>query len=212
MSGRTYAYGEVTSYSPESRKPTVLSITQAVSLGFFFVTLIFFLLETQHVRFINVYVYTVTYGVVGAVLILILQPISFIGYMWRNRIRNPQKRMAAGDDHSFMGTHHTREIVIGLLSSIVGFLVIMWLLINWLNRFNKTCCTSADSDPETVVGGALLTPDELTMSLFMQWRVFYSAFAVSSWISLVCTVWMFRAVLAHFNPLRVITHIYNTTS
>lgn len=212
MSNRSYLFGEVTSYAPESRKPTVLAISQAVSLGYFFVTLVFFLLETQHVRFINVYVYVVTYGVIGAVIILILQPIGFIGYMWRNRIRNPQKRLGAGDDHSFMGTHHTREIVIGLLSSVVGFLVIMWLLINWLNRFDKTCCTSADSDPETVVGGSALTPDELKMSLFMQWRVFFSAFSVSAFISLTCTYYMFRAVLAHFNPLRVITQIYNTTS
>lgn len=211
MASKAYTFGEVVGYAPDYRKPTVLSITQAVTLGFFFVTMIFFLLETQHVRFINVYVYTVTYGVVGAVLVLILQPIGFIGYMWRNRIRSGRK-MAGDADHTYMGAHHTREVVIGLVSSIVGFLAIVWLLINWLNRFNKTCCTSASSDPATVVGGDLLTADELTSALFMQWRVYYSAFLLSTFISFACTVWMLRSTLAHFNPLRVVTPIWATTS
>src|SRR5690349_2395759 len=117
MASRSYPFGEVVTYAPEAKKPTLLSITQLVSLGFFFVTMIFYLLEVEHVRFINVYVWTVTYGAVGAFLILILQVIGFIGYMWRNRIRSGKAGMAGEGDHSYMGAHHTRELVIGLVSS-----------------------------------------------------------------------------------------------
>lgn len=207
MESRGYAFGEVVSYVPESRKPNLISITQAVILGFFFVTFVFFLLENEHVRFINVYVYTVTYGSVGAFLILILQPIGFIGYMWKNRIRSG-KKMAGEGDHSYMGAHHTRELVIGLVASILGFLTIMWELISWLNRFDKTCCLAANSDPTIVAVTDGLTDDEITMALFMQWRVYYAAFTLSSFISLINCVFMLRAVLAHFAPLRVITAIY----
>lgn len=208
MASRTYPFGEVVTYAPEAKRPTLLSITQLVSLGFFFVTMIFFLLETEHVRFINVYIWTVTYGSVGAFLVLILQVIGFIGYMWRNRIRSGRAGMAGEGDHSYMGAHHTRELVIGLVSSIIGFLIIMWLLISWLNRFDKTCCTSANSDPAIVVGGASLTPDELLMAEFMQWRVYYSAFSLSTFVSFACVVWLLRTTLAHFAPLRVVNSLY----
>lgn len=221
MAEKSHLYGEVISYAPEVRKATLLSVVQALTLGFTVVTMVFFILQVTFVGgttdpdvdgdpapWFNVYVYTVVYGVVGAVLILLLQPIGLIGYMWRNRVKRGAMKGGRVDDHSYMGVQHTRELILGVLSSILGFAIIMWLLISWLNRFDKTCCDSASSDPNTVVGGDALSADALTKALFMQWRVYYAAFGLSTLISFVMIVFLFRAVFSHFMPLRAITQIY----
>jgi hypothetical protein len=194
---KLYAFAEVVSYAPEARKITPLSVVQTFAILFFFVSFVFTLLEVQHVRFMNVYLFTICYTVVGGVIVVAAQLVAYLLYMVNNRHPGGKKSKST-DTQTYMGTHHTRELNLGWVFSILAFLVNCWVLFNWLDRFGKTCtdgCKASQSAP--------------SIGVDPEWTVFYGAFEVACITNFLAIYALLRSLFAHFNPLRAVTHLIN---
>jgi hypothetical protein len=202
-SDKGFPYGEVVSYAPEYNRATLLSITQASVALFNFASFIVFLLESQGYRFMNVYLFTVIWGSVGAVLVIILQLVAYIIFMYKNKLSQAKELpKGAPESQGYFSLFHTREITIGWISSILSFLVISWQLISWLDKFSKVCnqageagCPSKNSDP--------------AIGVDPEYRIFANTMLLGTILSLVTLIVLMRTLFAHFSPLRVVTHLVN---
>jgi hypothetical protein len=196
--GKRIVFAEVVSYAPEARRVHALSIVHVLILLFFFFYLIAFTMEAQYIRWLNVYLATIFYTGVGGLLIVIAQCVTYIMYSTNNKMPGGKRigKAGASDTETYMGTHHTRELNIGGIVSLIVFLFVTWFMWDWLQRFHKTCedgCDKAQSNPD---------PSNIT-----EWAEYRDLTTQGTLLSLIGVIFMIPTCMAHFNPLRVITRI-----
>ena len=185
--GKVY-YGEVLASDPKTRsfRESPLAITQGLIFIFFFLTMIVFLIESQGVRFIDVYIFAVLYGAIGLLLVLFQQLILWGLFMRGNRI--PAGSSSA--NINYMGWPHMMVLTNAMIVTIIGWALILWQLFDWLSRFHKT---STESNPDS--------------TKHLEYLVYHGAMQVGFLVSIVVNVFMLLAISAHLRPLRVITHL-----
>jgi len=183
-------YGEVISYAPEQKITGWgwLPFVQLINLLFFFVYMIFFLLETQYVRFTNVYAFFISFWVIGGVIWL--AQLIAAAFFWYHNRRNANAKRSANEG-GYMGLQFSKEVQQSVMISSLCYIIITWQTASWISQFHKT---TGNSDPNVGVEP--------------EWRIFITAYVVAFLASLVAIVFLIRATVANFNPTRVITPIY----
>lgn len=185
-----YVYGEVVTFGEEARFMSywsLIAVSQLISFFFAAIYLVFFLLETQHVRFTNVYVFFAIFWSIGGFLVL-MQTASFIYFYWKNTKVVPTKK--SNDVDGFMGASFTRDIQLAFYFFILYYLVITASSSSWLSKFGKTIGNSAP-----------------TVGVDPEWRVFNNLYNNATCISFIFLAICLRTIIGHFNPLRSITSI-----
>lgn len=192
MSGQNrkneYLYAQLVSFGTELGNWTWISVSQLICFFFAAIYFVFFLLETQHIRFTNVYVFFAIFWAIGGAL-LVMQTVSFVFFFKKNSedIKDIDQRKTKNPSEGFMGAQFTRDIQMAFYFYILYFLVISASSASWLSKFGKTIGNSAPQvgvDPE--------------------WRVFNNLYNVATCTSIVFLAICLRAVIGHFYPLRVI--------
>ncbi len=201
-------YGEVISNGVEISKWTPLSVTQLLLLLYFFVFFIFFLLETQHVRFINLWVFMIAFLGIGG-LLLIVQLFAYIFNQRANNLPAPDFSVmeisgyTQAPSMTYMGKSHMREIVLAIIITLFSYLVIGWLLLDFLFRFKN------DDPGEGCCKATAANEPDITDPL--EWRVFHGIFTLMAAISFLTTLQLLRTMFVHMYPLRAVTHIFIAT-
>ncbi len=193
-------WGEITAFDSRVSVWTLVSITQGLSLLTFFVFTIFFILETQHVRFIALWPFAISWWIVGGILILLGQTVGFLVFVRSNRIPSSDRGGAGfvgsipSSGLNYMGQSHVKELFLGWSVSVVSYLLIGWFLSTWLVRFGGSCCGNGpENQPDT--------------SDPVSWRVFHSSFVLSAAVGIVAIIALWRTAYVHLNPLRTVTNL-----
>lgn len=199
-------YGELVANGVEISRWTSLSIVQLLLLLYFFGFFIFFVLETQHVRFINLWIFMISFLGIGGILLLV-QLIAYIFYRRASNLPTPSlsgtSTYVQAPSMSYMGKSHMREIIIAIIMTLFSYAIIGWLLVDFLFRFKNDdpgegCCkASAANEPD------INDP--------LEWRVFHGIFTLMSAIAFLTVITLVRTMFTHMVPLRSVSHIFTAT-
>lgn len=180
-------YAEVNAYGVDLKRfrESPLGIGQALDGIFMFVTLVIFVIESQYIQFIDVWMFAIIYAAVGFSVKLVVL-ILWIMYLKGNRA--PVQK---GDATvNYMGFAHTKALTIGVFASWLTFGFICWQMFDWITRFNKT---SSNSDPDPTKNP--------------EYTVYYGMIQVGYFMSSIAVVFISLAIAAHMKPLKNITTI-----
>lgn len=181
-SDRVRTYAEVVSFGDDSSGWSWISISQLLSFFFGAIYLIFFILELEYVRFTNVYVFWAIYWAVGAFLFL-CQLGGFI-YLYATNSKDSPSDKPDG----FAGAQFMKEVQWAFYFYIFWFIILTSMSAGWLVKFDKTISDSAPN-----------------VGVEPEWRVFNNLYNISATTTFIFLAITLRAVIGHFNPLRVIT-------
>jgi hypothetical protein len=184
MSKKSALYGEIVSYVNEVSRWTWISVSQLTSLLFGVAYLVICLLETQHIRFTNVYAFWAAYWAVGGFL-FVMQLASFIYFYSSNTKRD------AKEPGGYYGSAFLRDVQLAFFIYTIWFIILTGSSASWLVKFGKTI---GDSAP--------------TVGLEPEWRVFNNLYNVAVSTTFIYIYVTMRAVIGHFNPLRITTLWY----
>ena len=191
-------WGEITAFDSRLSTWNLLSITQGLSLLTFFAFTIFFILETQHVRFIALWSFAISWWVIGGLFILLGQTVGFLVFVRSNRIPSYNRGSTGfslpSSGLNYMGQSHVKELFIGWSVSVASYLLIGWFVLTWLVRFGGSCCGNGpENQPDT--------------SDPVSWRVFHSSFVLSTAVGILTIIILWRTMYVHLNPLRTVTNL-----
>lgn len=205
----SWIFGELTTYAPgQPGWREGLAWTQTI-IGLWLLSwlIVFLVLATGNADWINNWAGLLVYMLGSAVIVIVIQ----IGFIIVYNISNntsaafhiPSSPTGAPNTHyrNFMGAAHHKELVLGVIASMIAALVTSFMWFDWLCRYKNSCSYDGDSS-HTALDISFATPQ-----IIAQYHQFRTTFTILIMVQLIGLFYIIKAMWAHFRPLRAITHL-----